>query len=234
MNDPHGNCSSLSTPHSISSTLFKEDDIVLVISSIQSSADMIYQEELEYVKNAATKRINEFSTGRLCARNALEILGINYFPVHAGNDREPVWPDKIVGSITHCKDLVGVAVAKNDKYHSIGLDIERIKKHRYDISRHICTKHEKEWISRHHADNHDLIVTLIFSIKESIYKACYQYKNIKLGFQDCSIKPDLSTNKAMVQFHNNYGLHKKCNAVTLRFYIDHEHIYSCAILKRNS
>lgn len=218
----------------VSTALFNEDEIVLVTSSIKDATDKIYPEELECVKNTASKRIHEFSTGRLCAKKALNQVGIKDYPVLVGNDREPIWPDNIVGSITHCKDIVGVAVAKNEAICGIGLDIERIKKLRYDISRHVCTNAEKAWLTKfsNSTEKNDLIVTLLFSIKESVYKAFYHYKGIKLGFQDCTITPELSGNKALIQFHNNYEVYENSVTISLRFYIGQEHIYSSTVIKK--
>ena len=72
------------------------------------------------------KRLADFSTGRYCAIKALEQLGINNSIIPIGKDREPIWPEGIVGSISHCDSLTGAIVAKSSDHISLGLDIEEI------------------------------------------------------------------------------------------------------------
>jgi hypothetical protein len=43
-----------------------------------------------------------------------------------GKEKEPVWPEVIVGSISHCDTLMGAIVAKKSDHVSLGLDIEEI------------------------------------------------------------------------------------------------------------
>ena len=45
------------------------------------------------------KRLSDFSTGRYCAIKALEQLGIQDAIIPIGEDRAPIWPEGIVGSI---------------------------------------------------------------------------------------------------------------------------------------
>ena len=62
--------------------------------------------------NAVPKRIQEFADGRLCARRALEEFGVTNFPIRMARDRQPVWPDSLIGSITHTAGLCAAVVAE--------------------------------------------------------------------------------------------------------------------------
>ena len=48
------------------------------------------------------KRLSDFATGRYCAMKALEQFGIQDAIIPIGEDRAPIWPEGIVGSISHC------------------------------------------------------------------------------------------------------------------------------------
>ena len=61
---------------------------------------------------------------RTCARIALGRLGLPPAPLLSGPKREPLWPDGVVGSITHCDGYRAVAVARADQLASIGIDAE--------------------------------------------------------------------------------------------------------------
>ena len=50
---------------------------------------------------AVPQRRREFFAGRLAAHRAMEALGHLPEPVPMGQDRAPVWPQGLVGSISH-------------------------------------------------------------------------------------------------------------------------------------
>ncbi|MGL9734654.1 MAG: hypothetical protein ACR5LD_11950 [Symbiopectobacterium sp.] len=56
------------------------------------------------------KRRMEFLVGRYLARHVLEKLGINQFTLLSGQDRSPVWPENLCGSLNHNKDSVLCAI----------------------------------------------------------------------------------------------------------------------------
>src|SRR5690242_7832438 len=75
-----------------------------------SQASPLYLEESVLVKNAVEKRIAEFCAGRHCAREALRALGRTPGAILA-EGRAPIWPDGVVGAITHCTGYCGAVVA---------------------------------------------------------------------------------------------------------------------------
>lgn len=200
------------------------DGVTGVVSSIANLESHCYPEELKLLNNPSIKRINEFSTGRYCAHQALKLHGLPDLPILIGTNREPVWPKVAVGSITHSKYLAAAIVAMSDQYSGLGLDIETIKILRYDIGKHICTSHERNWIKNHSQLSADLSVILIFSIKESIYKCIYQAQQIRLGFKDCSIYVNTKKKTADIKFHTNRDLDES-NYIT-KFQITDDHVFS--------
>ena len=111
-------------------------------------------------------------------------------PILSGTHREPLWPPGIVGSITHCSGYCAVAVARSELFASIGIDAEIHAELPQDVLRTIAFEEELEWMralppTGIHWDR------LLFSAKESIYKAWYPVTKSWLGFKDAlvTVKP---------------------------------------------
>lgn len=66
-------------------------------------ADWLWPAEADLVARAVESRVREFTSGRMCARRALALLGIKSGPILSGAQREALWPGTVIGSITHCK-----------------------------------------------------------------------------------------------------------------------------------
>ena len=75
-----------------------------------------------------TARLRELQNGRHYAKRALEALGVPAAELPVGRDRGPVWPQGIVGSITHAAgeggDYAAAAVARVSEVAALGIDAE--------------------------------------------------------------------------------------------------------------
>ena len=203
------------------------ENVIGEIHRINDNVASLHPDERSLIDKACDKRRHEFSTARLCAKYALAHLGIENAVIGRGGNNEPLWPENVIGSIAHSKDLCGAVVAKkSDSGCSIGFDIEKLRTLKNDIGRIICTKDESYWIKTQPDAAHDLLIILIFSLKESIYKCIFNHNKQKLTFKNCTIIPDLSTQTASVQFHTE----EFKPAVTLKFVISHEYVFSGAHL----
>jgi 4'-phosphopantetheinyl transferase EntD len=139
------------------------------------------------VKNAGKKRIADFSTGRFCAKMAMETIGIFNAEILTGTGREPLWPQGIVGSISHSKKLVGAVVSPANKMHAVGLDIEtmgNVKREMWDL---LYTAPEQKFLSALSNEELELFTTLLFSLKESFYKFQYPITKLYLDFKDVEV-----------------------------------------------
>jgi 4'-phosphopantetheinyl transferase EntD len=84
----------------------------------------LFPEEAAVIGQAADKRRREFRTVRACARQALRQLGVDPVPILPGDRGAPQWPSGVVGSMTHCDGYRGTAVARAADVASIGIDAE--------------------------------------------------------------------------------------------------------------
>src|ERR1700676_5675117 len=80
--------------------------------------------ETRYLGRAVRKRVRELAAGRLCARRALAEFGIVDFAVEVADDRQPLWPASMVGSITHTAGFCAAVAAERESVAALGLDSE--------------------------------------------------------------------------------------------------------------
>jgi 4'-phosphopantetheinyl transferase EntD len=148
------------------------------------------EEELLVSPRAAAKRRREFLLGRTAAHGAIRsLLGDSPHPVRKGASGEPLWPEGLVGSITHSGDTAAAAVGRRREAEGIGIDLEDLSKRvSFQISRKVCTEKELRWVQgTEDPGEKNLRLRMLFSAKESVYKALFPAGRIFLGFQDAEL-----------------------------------------------
>jgi 4'-phosphopantetheinyl transferase EntD len=166
---------------------------VVVVAGAEERSVSLFAEEEAALGAAVEKRRREFVTARACAREALARLGHPAQPIPAGPRGEPIWPAGIVGSITHCAGYRACAVAPASALLTIGIDAEVDERLPDGLLADIALPEEQHWIER--AADEDPRLNwdrLLFSIKESIYKAWFPLARSWLGFEDASVEIDPS------------------------------------------
>jgi 4'-phosphopantetheinyl transferase EntD len=150
-------------------------------------ADLLLPEEARGCEAFAPKRLGEFAAGRVCARRALAELGYGGFALRRGADRYPIWPDGIVGSITHTRGFCGAAVAPYGATRGVGLDAER-GAIGPELWPQICTDAEIAWLDSLPEPNRAIAAAVIFSAKEAFYKCQFGVGGKWLEFHDIEIE----------------------------------------------
>lgn len=121
---------------------------------------------------AAARRRAEFIAGRRCAAEAIRHLtGRPIFP-GMGEDRAPIWPEGVVGAISHSRDRAIALAGSNSRFCGIGIDIEKLLtgEEARDIAPQALTANERHKLGK---DIDPFMTGLIFSAKESLFKALY-------------------------------------------------------------
>jgi 4'-phosphopantetheinyl transferase EntD len=154
-------------------------------------------QEREYVQRASAGRSREFATARDCARRALAGLGLSPGPIPRAPGGEPVWPPGIVGSITHCAGYRAAAVARSERIRSVGIDAEPNAPLPAPVRNLVCAEDEIAVLPRSSTDCYDRVV---FSAKESIYKAWYPVTSQWLGFEDVRVEIHPGTGRFTADF----------------------------------
>jgi 4'-phosphopantetheinyl transferase EntD len=161
------------------------------------------------LKRAVKKRKAEFLAGRYCAQQALVKLGIYPSTVGIGELRNPLWPAKVKGSISH-NTQSAIAVASLDKnILGIGVDIENIIDEEVieQTKLYVLQPDEMKLLVSQSMTPAELF-TIIFSIKESFYKAAFLLVNAYFDFDAVSII-NIDSQAQNIQFVLNYSLHEK-------------------------
>lgn len=143
----------------------------------------------EHIQRAAPKRQAEFLAGRLCAREALyRLMGEAHIPAVA-ESRAPAWPSGWVGSITHSGDLAAALVAPSRDCRGLGLDAENVLgvQRAERLASQILTPSERNWLARLPSEQRGQFVTLVFSLKESLFKALFPLVGVRFYFQDAEL-----------------------------------------------
>jgi 4'-phosphopantetheinyl transferase EntD len=152
--------------------------------------ELLLPAEAMYLGRAVQKRVQEFAAGRLCARRALAEFGIVEFPIKVADDRQPIWPDSIVGSITHTRGYGAAVVAERRSAAAVGLDSEVVGDVKAKLWSSICVPIETAWIRSLPASEQAAAVTLIFSAKEAFYKCQYSLVRERLNFHDVRVEAE--------------------------------------------
>ena len=141
--------------------------------------------ERSLIERAVEKRRKEFTTARHCARQALGELGFEPVPILRGDRGAPVWPNGIVGSLTHCDGYRAAVVAYAMQVRSLGIDAEPHDTLPDGVLEHTSIPAERDVLATRSSDLH--WDRLLFCAKEAPYKAWFPITGRWLGFEDAHI-----------------------------------------------
>lgn len=143
------------------------------------------------IELASPKRAREFGAGRHAARNAMEMLGHLPRPVLQGEDRAPIWPPNLTGSITHSDQDCLAVLTDDPDIAALGIDLEPTTPLEPALWPEICTPDEMNWLASLGPSQRGHFAKLIFCIKEAIYKAQYTVSRQMLDFHAVTLSLDL-------------------------------------------
>ncbi|GAA2048242.1 MULTISPECIES: 4'-phosphopantetheinyl transferase family protein [Streptomyces] len=153
----------------------------------------LFPEEAAVVARAVPKRRQEFATVRACARTALERIGGPRVPLLPGERGAPGWPPGFIGSMTHCTGYRAAVVAAAGRgLASLGVDAEPHEALRDPgVVEMVTLPGEREHLAKL-AASHPRVrwERLLFSAKESVYKAWFPLTGRWLGFEEARIAFD--------------------------------------------
>ena len=141
------------------------------------------------IQRSVAKRQAEFLAGRLCARAALQQLDHLDFIPAIGEDRAPVWPGHISGSITHSTGHAAAIVGHKAQWRGLGMDLENVLslERAERLAGEILTADEMQRMALIPREQIALLVTLTFSAKESLFKALYPIVQKRFYFEHAEV-----------------------------------------------
>jgi len=167
--------------------LFPEDVALAWGDSRDASAELL-PGEVELVANAVPKRQLEFANGRECARRALGQLGVARQALLMAPTREPLWPEGIVGSLTHTNGLCAAVAARASQYRGLGVDVEPALPLPENLLSRICRDEEIARLGAFRALSAGVAARLVFSAKEALYKCQFPVTRSFLGFEEVTVE----------------------------------------------
>ena len=167
------------------------DHISFCILPIHSTSNQKLHpaEENYFSQLSSVSRKEHYRSGRICAGEVLSKLGTIGQPVlRDPQTREPLWPEGISGAITHSGKWAAAAAGKTSDVLGIGIDLEDLERQVDSrISRHVCIPEEQKWLQECGEECLEQNLKIIFSAKESIFKAFFPYTRTYLHFHDARI-----------------------------------------------
>ena len=137
----------------------------------------LHPDERAAIARAVPARQREFAGGRAAARIAQHHLGRVPGPVPMGPDRAPVWPAGLRGTITHAAGLCLAAVSAAPGIAALGLDLEEDVPLPPEVMAEVLGP-----------DETGLPPRLVFSAKETVFKALYPTVGAVFGFDAVRIR----------------------------------------------
>lgn len=163
--------------------------VVAAAMSEPGRVELLLPAEAACLGRSVLERQQEFAAGRLCARRALEELGVADFALIAKADRQPLWPAQIVGGITHTLGLCAAVAGRCREFAGLGVDSEVVGRVTAELRPRICVPEELAWIDSLAPALHAGASALVFAAKEAFYKCQSPMTGQWLGFHDLRIEP---------------------------------------------
>lgn len=129
-----------------------------------------YVQEQQLVERAIPARRAEFFSGRFYAHHLLRKLGCVDEPILRGAKGEPLWPDGILGSISHDLDQVVVVLFQSEQKSGFGIDL-LLDTTRVESSLEYLIALPGELERLVDLRTNISLLALVFSLKESVVKA---------------------------------------------------------------
>jgi 4'-phosphopantetheinyl transferase EntD len=183
---------------------------------------------LSKITNYHKKRQQEFLLGRFSAKmNFKKNYQYDLADLDFGIDRNPIWPNNFVGSISHSKSYAISAIGLKKELNYLGIDVESISRVNDSIAQKILIDRDIKQIDGFDLDE---LYTLIFSAKESFYKALFPKYGKYFGFENAFVNNISIENSTFeISLANDLNDHftmAKFKSIPGKYYIFENHIIS--------
>ena len=187
------------------------ESLAFSVACVESSGTFAMNAEKPHALSCCTsaKRATTWARGRAAARTAVGKLGFkDPGELAQGSGGEPVWPDGICGSITHCHPWSVAVAMRFSRRMSLGIDMENMDRiSNLEIAPLVCRSSEYDWILAGNDPYRRLC--MIFSGKEALYKSLYPWHQRYIDFTEVELSwcSDLSAFRAVL-FTNESNKHR--------------------------
>lgn len=156
------------------------------------------------------KRQAEFIAGRYMAKQCFKLITPQKYEIDIGEHCEPIWPVEYVGAISHTSNQAIALVSKRSDYRYIGLDIENILDS--EIAKQIATDIHNRCellLFSECGINDETATSIIFSAKESLFKATFSYIGKYFDFE-CARVIEVNSHERFLVLALDISLSRYC------------------------
>lgn len=163
--------------------LFDDPRVYVLTSAVSDAANAsLSKKEATAVTKAVDKRRREFATARVLAREGLErFFDVRGFDLLNAEDRSPIWPRGIEGSISHSNTRAWVALV-DATFGTIGIDGEGRDELKQDLWHLTLLDEEVAHLETLDASIRGRRALTLFSAKEALHKAQYPRSGAFMGY----------------------------------------------------
>lgn len=143
-------------------------------------------------------------------KQCFKLMTPQEYEIDIGDHREPIWPIEYVGAISHTSNQAIALVSKRTDYHYIGLDIENFLD--YKIAKQIATDIHNRCellLFSECGINDETATSIIFSAKESLFKATFSYIGKHFGFE-CARVIEVNSHECFLVLALDISLSRYC------------------------
>jgi len=163
--------------------LFDDPRVHVLTSAVTDTAiASLSEQEAAFVTNVVEKRRREFATARALAREGLaRFYHVRWFDLLNREDRSPIWPAGISGSISHSDTRAWVAMV-DAGLGSVGIDGESRNELKRNLWKFTLLEEEIAYLEELDPWVQARRALALFSAKEAIYKAQYPHSGCFMGY----------------------------------------------------
>lgn len=162
--------------------------------------------------NTSQTRKSSYLAGRRCALSALTEAGCAIDHMLGSTSQGlPDWPQGYIGSISHAVTEsygVAIAVVANQKdYQSIAIDCEPVfsVEYAHEVASLTASINEQR-IGERFGLNRELWLTMVYSLKETLFKLLYAHVNCFMPFEAAEVLSfDVNTGQACLMLTVDWG-----------------------------
>ena len=178
--------------YEISNPIFFTSELFCYGLDLSQTMHLHIDQRLEHplkIAQARVERKNEYLCGRVLAQAVLNHhFGLDQ-SITSMHEHLPIWPSHVLGSISHSQNKLIVALSSHAVY--LGIDIEHwvTSEFAQESAHLVLTPSEFDLWKTKACEFFDFAryVSLIFSVKESLYKAVYPTAKQYIDFLKASI-----------------------------------------------
>lgn len=148
----------------------------------------------ETLARAVDKRLADYLAGRALARIAQTALGLSTAPIPSAASRAPIWPADQAGSISHTKGICACyLVPKTAGFPGIDVELPATGHALESIQKMVLRDPDVEHITKSPLPE-DITATLVFSAKETLFKALFPVVQSHFGFASATLSAPITPN----------------------------------------